>query len=342
MPSPQLVMAGAALARGVRSDFLQTYTDTYQNANAVISNFVDLDVPSDKIEELYVYNETAPYPQRVEPGEANRRESFKSVSYTVRNEEFQSGVFWYHTDAADDQTGGSILRQARSAGANFATLDERLSIQVLTATSNPRLLPSVPNAPDGAALFSATAGDGSDRFGISGGNIITGSGVATPTAIQTDFYSTITRMGGFKDTKGEPLHNPSSLRNFTVVYNVANDFIFKKAFEQNLIFQSTGTVGADLAAAAPSNILRDLTGQYLSVTLMPTQRVTGDSFYVTCDNVDLKPIFIQQRQAIQEFTYTMGSGAYTPQTARIEGVDWLCRKGVGVNIPYGAVQVDNS
>ncbi len=334
----QLVMAGAALLRGARADFKEIYGQTYEPITQMLSGACRLDVPSDKIEELYVYNTTSPYPVRVARGQANQRKPFKSVSFTVPNYEFQSGVEWYWTDPLDDQT-GTVLERAQLAGQNMATLDERLFFQALTGATDPELLPSVPNAADGAGLFSATDGAAADRFGVSGGNIISGSGVATTVAVQQDFYSTITRMGQFQDTNGQPLHSPVSLRSFDIFYNVANDRLFKQAFEQALIFQDNS--GGD-AAAAPSNFLRDLAQRsYLRFNLIPTQRITDNDWYVAAADATTKPIFIQQRMPITDYTFRMGDGQYTPTTERIEGVDWLCRKGLGITVPYSIVKVNN-
>lgn len=334
MPS-QLNMTGAALLRGARADFREVYAKTYETIAPLLSGFVDLQVPSDKIEELYVVNTSAPHPQRISPGQQNQRKPFKSLSFTVPNYEFQVGTSWYWTDPLDDQT-GTVLERARSAGQNMADLDERIALQILTGTTDPDLLPAIPTAADGAALFSTTGGDGAARFGVADGNIVTGSGVTDVVAVQQDFYSTVTRMGLFQDTEGQPLHSPSTLREFTIVYNVANDRLFKQAFEQSLIFQNNANTDA---AAAPSNFLKDLS--YLRYNLIPTQRVTDNDWYVSATNVRSKPIFIQQRMPVTDYTYRMGDGQYTPTTQRVEGVDWLCRKGGGVTVPYGIVKVNN-
>ena len=45
------------------------------------------------------------------------------------------------------------------AGAAWATLDERICFQLLTGNVDNDLLPSIPNAPDGQAIFSSTPRD---------------------------------------------------------------------------------------------------------------------------------------------------------------------------------------
>lgn len=340
-----LVLAGDALARGVRNEFLEVYENQYKVMTDRLSGIADLSVPSDKLEELYVHFDSAPYPVRVTPGQTGKTDNFRSYSYAVRNHEFQSAVEWYWTDEEDDQTGGGIIRRAQSAGGNFGSLDERITFQVMTGTTDATLLPSIPTAPDGAALYSATTGGGANRFGVSGGNIFSGNGVANASVIASDVYSAILRMGAFKDTKNQPLLNPTSLQTFTIVYNIANDTEVRKAFEQNLIFQtisSTGVSGATsgvVGAAAPTNFLRDFSN--LRFNLYPSQRVTGDDIYVFCSDVNVRPIFVQQRSQLVSFFYDMtkDSGMGIKRTKRM---DFLCRKGAGVTEPYATVKIDNS
>jgi len=332
-----LILGGDALARGVRSEFLDVYQQQYKVIEGRLANIAKLSTPSDKLEELYVHFDTAPYPKRVDRGQSNRTENFRSYGYSVRNYEFQDGVEWYYTDEDDDQTGGGILGRAQQAGGNFATLKERLIFQVMTSTTDNELLPAIPTAPDGAALYSATTGTGANRFGVSGGNITSGSGVASVAAIQSDVYGAIVRMGSFRDTKGQPLLNPSALQNFTIVYNVANDKVVRQAFEQSLIFQSASS-GTDFAAAAPSNFLRDFSG--LTFTLYPSLRVTGDDLHVFCGDVNTQPIFVQDRMPLTSFFYGMDNDSGMGRI-RTKRMDFLCRHGVGVTEPYATVLIDN-
>ena len=65
--------------------------------------------------------------------------------------------------------------------------------------------PNLELAYDGVPLFSDVNGDGGDRFGVSGGNIQTGSG-ATAAAVITDLHSVQQRLLDMKDeTANKPI-----------------------------------------------------------------------------------------------------------------------------------------
>ena len=351
---PGLVMAGPALARGVRTQFLDTYKSRYKAGYGTLSNFCNLSVPSDKLQELYVYPETAPYPVRQPRGNAIESGTFKFRGFEVVNLAFGRAVEWHTDDEEDDQTGGSLLRQAKTLGGNFASLDERIIFQLLSGQADPDLLPSVPNAPDGAALFSTTDGGGNARFGITDGNLLTGTGVANATAIQTDFLNVLEQMGQFKDTESQPLFPVEMLTGFTIICPMALYSLFLETFQQQLRFQSvttnaagapgagTGVVG--VAAAAPTNLIGDMQiGQSrsrLDITLYPSQRITGSDWYVACNTLDHKALFIQKRKEL-EIWNKLPANSDDARSNQINGVYMRCRKGGGIALPYNMAKVNN-
>jgi len=333
MPTPgQIVIATDLLTAGIRADFWDVYEPMYDGLKAKLSDYMDLDVPSDKLTEIYAYAQSAAYPGRWKRGEEIPSKAFKGVQFSVTNKDWGIRIPWHENDRQDDQT-KSIRQRAQSAGKNFATLDERVFYQILRGAVDTELLESIPNAPDGVALYSATDGDGAARFGVSGGNIITGTGVATPGAIQTDLFSALSRVRSFLDTEGQPLHDMSLIdQGVSITFNVNNWKVFAEAFQQGRTHSVISSTGA-----AVTNIIMD---SGLRVDLTPTTRITDNDWFVFLRGVPHKPIFRQTRQPIREWFATMENSDSARDT-KIEYAEWEARYGYGVMLPFATVQVNN-
>jgi len=314
------VVAGNILAAGLRAEFANTYGPTYTAVKERLSSVMELGIPSDKAVEIFGYLESSPYPQRWVDGENIPSRNFLSRQFSVTNWTWGMQVKWKINDRQDDQT-RSLFDQARAAGDHWATLPERLFFQILTSTADATLLPAIPNAPDGLALFAA------NRFGLGAGNIVATGGVATTAAVQANFFGAIAAFGQFQDTEGQPLWGQDKLdQGFTVIYNVANQQVFTQAFMQNLV---QGT------AAAPSNVIMNAG---LNVTLWPTQRITNNSWYIFMKGAPKKPIFELIRQPLQEHAATMDTSDFVKQT-RVEYIQWDSRGSASVAVPYAAIAV---
>lgn len=325
---PVPVHAADVLTAGLRADYWDTYFRTYDGLKPVLSQFMELDIPSDKLTEIYGYFLSAPYPRRWVRGQGIPTKNFKAASFQVTNKDYAVKVPWHANDRQDDQT-RSLTDAAKGAGRNFATLDERVLVQIISGSTDIDLLESIPNAPDGVAIFSATDGDGAARFGVSGGNIITGTGVASSEAIRTDYFSALVRMRAFQDTEGQPLWDQSLIdQGVSIMFSSANEKVFTEAFKQQFTVQSS---------VSPTNIILDANKR---VTLCPTPRLSGNDWFVFLSAVPRKPIFRQTRQPIQEFFETMDNSDEARRT-KLESAQWDCRYGYGVMLPYGCAKVDN-
>ena len=326
------VISGETLAAGIRSDFNDIYRQTIEGLAARLGQIVDLGVTSDKLTELYAYYETAPYPQRWQRGEKIPSSAFKGVSFNITNFDWARRIEWHENDRQDDQT-RSLFDQARSLGQHFATLPERITYQILQDQTDSLLLPKVPLAADGAALYAATAG-GTDRFGLSGGNVQGGSGVASGQAIREDFFNAVERFAQFQDTESQPLWDQGDIdQGFVITFNVANWHVFAEAFLQA---RTVGGVG-QAAAAAPTNVVLD-TG--VKVQLWPTQRITDNDSYVFMTGSPRKAIIQQVRSPLRDAFATMETSDQVRDT-KIEYVQWDSREGYGIPIPYQTVKINN-
>lgn len=336
MPGPQVAVA-SDIYRQLRTDFIQTYKKHYEGMKAELGLFMELAKPSDKLTEYYGYFESAPYPQRWDRGTGIQRKAFKSKAFSVTNYRFGEGVKWSLMDREDEQL-KDLPSQARMCGMNFALVPELSAYEILLASAS--LLAAIPNAPDGVAIHSATDGSSADRYGVSGGNIISGSGVDNPEDIVDDIFSAIIRMLQFQDTEGKPLFHPSMMRQgFVVTYNVANEKVWGAALKQMRTVATRGTAGTDLAAAAVTNLIRDYG---LDITPVPTQYITDNDAFLFAKNPPVPCLFEQVRRPLTEKTAFSGdNNSDSVRDYEEEYIDWSARLGYGVGPAFTTVKINN-
>jgi len=327
MGAPTSVGASEALVRGANTAMIDTYEREIKEVDASLQMVMQLDVPSDKRSEIYPYFFGAPHPSRWPYGESVPEDAFGARNFQVVNYDYAIKVPYHRNDLADDQT-GSLLGRVHEAGEGFGILQERLFFQVLTGATDLALLPAVPNAPDGVGLFSATDAQGAARFGIAGGNIVTGGGVATVAAVQTNLYQAIARFRQFQDGKGQPKISRKNAKKFVIVYGEANNLIFAQAFAQRF---NQGT------AAAPSNVILD---GGLEFVLLSTPRITDNDWFVGLANPRRKAIFSQRRQQIETSVQDETNSDEARNTKR-NALIFDVRLGIGVTEPHHLIQINN-
>lgn len=338
MPANQ-VRVDNALTAGLRAEFVNTYRQRYDGVIKRMGNVMTLAIPSDKRAEIFGYYETAPYPRVWNRGDPAHYGTFDSKQWTVANLDWQSGVMWHEDDEQDDQL-QALVPQAQSAGDKFATLDERVFFQILTAGTDANLLASIPNAPDGVDLYNATDGAGGDRFKVSGGNIVSGQTLTTAAGIRAALFTAVLgRYASFKDTQSQPLFDMDSILagGFTVFYAVGQEQLVREAVVQSRTLQlHAGTSTTDTtAAAAVTNIVLE---SGLRFELVPTQRLSGTTMYVFANGVDRKAIFSLSRQPLRMHPWGM-ENSDQGRNMKERGTIWECRRGYGVGLPYATIQI---
>lgn len=322
MPSAN-VSATELLVRGLRTEFVDTYARAIKGAEPFLSKIMDLNVPSNKLSEVYGYFETVPHWKRWQRGEEIPRAGMKAKNFTVINYDWGISVDWHENDEMDDQS-HSLVRRVREAAEDAALLPERVFFQILTGGTDANLLPTVPNAPDGQALF---YGGANTRFGAVGGNSLSTSGVSSTALIQQDFFSAYAQFRKFQDTEGQPLWPAETAnRGLLILYNAANEQVFRQAFMQ--MFNQG-------AAAAPSNVIMDSS---MKIQLWPTPRITTNAWYMFMTGVNQKAVFQQVRQAPRDQMEDMLNSDFARRT-KIKSMQWDARYGYGVSLPYQCLSV---
>jgi len=334
MPAIPTVLAGATLANGLSAHFRDGYGQgTGTRQHELLAKVMDLGLPSTARQTPYAYYETAPYPRLNPRGDKVSFKAFASKAFTITNYNYELAIGWHEDDRADDQVQG-LYDRASAGGRNWGTLKERFLVAMETSTPGD-LLPATPNAPDGATLFSATNGAGGDRFGLSGGNIESGGGVTTGALIRADFWQARGRFAQFQDTEGQPLWDGSFLdAGFVIRYSAALEEVFREAFLQGRTL--AGAVTSTSNAAVTNTVLES----GIPIWLWPTQRLSGNDWYVYAVGSQHKAVFEQTRQDLTESIATRDNSDHARQTGE-ESIQWKSRHGVGAYLPYQVVKVDN-
>ena len=330
------VDSSALLAAGLRTEFADTYEKAQNRMNdGRVAMLMDMSLSTQTRETPFGYHEAPPHIEYWPRGTAVPTESFGSVTWTTPIYEWSKRIPFSKFDRKDEQT-DTMLEMARMLGASAGALEERFNFDLLTGTAG--TLPAIPTAPDGAALFSATDAAGRDRFGVSGGNLISGSGVASLSAIITDYYTAIARWRSMKDrpTGGQFLFSPEVIdQGVLIVHGSANEKIFEEAFRQ---IRQGVVLGTD-AGTTPTNIIQDASR---NVDLWSTARITDNDWFVYMKGSPKQPFYLLDREGVQEYTALADdNNSDHVRTYGEEYIQFERRAGAGIALPYGICKVNN-
>ncbi len=326
------VIASDVLANGLRTEFADTY-EVIRNrqSDSRLAQVMDLSIGATNRQHEFAYFEAAPHMEFWERGGTIPTDAMDSVQFTTPIYEWGRRVPWSKFDRKDDQT-QSLFQMASMAGQSAGLLPERFFFDLLqNATAT---LPAVPLAPDGVAFFSATDGDGAARFGVTGGNLLTGGGV-TAALILADYYNIINRFLGFQDGKGQPLFSGETLESGLVIIHPLG---LTEAMEQ--AFLQKRQVSA-AATATPSNVVQDA---QRNVELWATPRLTDtNDWYAFIKNPPKQATFFLDREGVQEFSALEGdNNSDQNRSTAEEYVQWESRSGAGIGLPYAAMKTTNT
>lgn len=328
------VIASPLLANGLRSDFADTYKETSRESDPRLGQVMDLSVNATNAQHEFGYFEAAPQIEQWRRGESIPVGGFDSVQFTVPVFDWGKAVEWHENDKNDEQT-GTLYEQAQQCGRSAALTPEKFFFDCISNT--PSTLPAIPLAPDGAAMFATTAG-GFNRFGVTSGNLLTGSGISTIAQIKSDYYRAIEQFALFEDGQGAFLMGPETIKaGVIIIHAVADTEIFETAF----VAQRQGQVyGSNTAAAGVSNIILDSSRD---VSLWATPRLASGDWYVFLKNPPKKPVFYLDREGLRTFDSLRDSNnSDRARRTKMESVQWEFRAGAGIALPYGAIKIDNA
>lgn len=319
------VVANSALTAGLAAHFDSTYETTYKASAERLSAVMEMDVPMKARTEPLGYFEEAGHIEEWPMGEEIPEEDMEAVGYSWTARRYGKRMSWNEDDEKDDQL-GQLVRRVSQMAEKAALRFERAFFDLLQGTTN--FLSAVPNGPDGAAFFAATAG-GAARFGATGGNLLTGNNVDDVASIVRDYYQALEQGTLFVGPKGQPLHDPDILEQGVVVIHPASR---KEEFERAFF----GTIHQGIAAGI-SNLIKD-TGKKFK--LWGTPRVSTADWWVFFTGVKPKAT----AHGVKEGLTVTPADSSNSDRARDKGLKSLqvkARDAYTVNLPYGAIQINN-
>ncbi len=328
------VLATEALANGLRTEFDDTYAKINNRvSDSRLSLVMDLGIGATNREHDFAYFNAAPHMELWPRGDTIPTDAFDATSFTVPVYTWGRRVPWHKEDRKDDQT-RSLMTLARMAGRSAALLPERFFFDLISASTN--TLPAVPTAPDGAAFFATADGSGANRFGASSGNLLTGNGIASSSAIRGDFYAGIEQFKAFQDGKGQPLLDEQIIDAGVLIIHASAD---TEEMEEAFLQKRQGEVLGSDAGTTPTNLVQDAAR---TVRLWGSSRLATGDWYMFLLNSPTLPTFLLDREGVREFSSMEGdnNGDHTRDTGE-EYVQWERRAGAGIALPYGAIKVNN-
>lgn len=336
------VIATPLLVNGLRSEFDNTYLATLnRQSSQMVNGLMDTINATNRYNEFGFYN-ASPHIRYFSYGDTIPQASFDSVSFRADAHPFGLSIEWHKYDIRDEQT-ASLFEMARQGGESAGLVRERILFDLQLGTTN--MLPAVPLSADGVATYSDVDGAGNARFGITGGNIISGSGVTTLSSVLTNYYQALIRFGQMQDGQGQPLLSPETIAGGVVIqFGIANQMVFEQAFKQ--IRQGIGinasgvpATGSVIAGFGVSNVVQDASR---NVQLWPTPRITDNDWFVTLLNPPKKPFFEFLRDPLEEHTALVSdNNSDRARQTGIEGIYWDMRTGGGSGLPYSTIKVNN-
>lgn len=325
--------AGVDLALAISAEFDKTYQQSYDGIDRWLSLVMDLDRPSSRRVETYGMIESLPVPERWNRGDPIPTEGTGAKRFSVVNYTYAKRIEWHREDREDTLV-GDILPRFRQLAQRMALVAPKAAVEIISNSAS--LLPAIPNAPDGAALFSATDGESANRFGVSGGNIITGDGTAAAN-VNTNFYEALQRFAEFQDTKGEPYFEPNiGAESFLILSPVGLRAAMVEAFKAEIVY----SLGGQTYAAGVSNLAQ---ASGASVQMLFTSRLSGNDWFIFRSDAAVKPLFeLTRRPVMEESALAESNNSDSVRNTGMEYVQYSRRAGYAVNVPFGAIKIDNS
>lgn len=326
--------AGTGVNRGaVHANFIATHQSEFDATAAKFGHAFEMETGDVGDVETFGYFEATP-PAKIWPeNEPRTYRTFKSNSFTVVTRRWQNGVEWKRTAKENDRT-KSMTGVARQIGEEVSRIPRRVFFQMIRGSTDSDLLPVIGNAPDGAAIYSATDGAGAARFGVTGGNIASGAGVATSGAIVTDFFKCAGRFLRFLNSESRQIFSESVLEGGLIVYfNPANMEVFESAFKGRMIANVAQTAGI-------SNLIQD---SAYKAELRPSAEITDNDWFVFLKNPPQgkKPFVWTDARPMTAVEYGRDTGNQRAIDLDVEGIAADSRWGFGPALPWSTIKVDN-
>ncbi len=331
MPNPTVHAAPLTSGSGatIGREFWNVYDQSFDGEKEFLDSVYNPDIPSNVKVQPEGYFESAAYPVLWPDGDEISGKPFGSVQFLIYNRSWGRRIDYSEDDLIYEQT-RSLMIRVRDAGQHWGSLRARVSIQEILASTDPDLLPSVGTAPDGANMFSTTAG-GSARFGVTNGNSLSGSYMDSAAEVLDAITQGTLQAAQFLDTEGQPLLDPGVLSEVLVVAPAAYGTYFRQAFNQPITSNGAGTAGV-------TNYILNSGVQH---KLWITPRLTAKAFYLFFPRVNSRPFVHSTVTPLRESYADMTNSDEARRTKQFYN-QWDSREGFAIGACFGCMKLTDA
>jgi hypothetical protein len=276
----------------------------------------------------YPFKESLPFPKLWNYGTPRSHRSFQDRVIQLNLVPYELTIDWSIWDEMDDQI-RDLRQHVQMAVNRYGQLPDVLISEYFNGVAS--LNPDLALAYDGVNLFSTVDGDGLDRFGSTGGNIIVGSGL-TVAGIIHDIARAQRRFLDFLDpTAKKPIYSPDEVK-FSSLHiigpNEANE-VFQKASNSEFIKIDTTNNTSE------SNYIKGTFQYHLNPYLTDTS-----DWYVVVQHPYWKPFIYREPQSIESI---VGDQSNSDRSREFKEAMFYTdiRSRLGIMFPGTIIKVNN-
>lgn len=339
---PNYATNANALAHGLRDEMEGVWEQTSGQTPPEIAGLFQVGDGDGAFEDYHAYRETGTF-KRWDPNNGDKRsfQSFSDISKRYYTKDWENGVSWRINDENDGRTKKKLSEQARDAGKDLGMLDDRVAAVLITGTADTVTMKSgdIPTCIDGYAYFSSSHEEHSS------GNIVSGGGVGTTSAVKTDWFKVIRRYTELKFPRNrQPYFKTGDVHRarYVVFVSPENYEVFCEAFElKDRVVIVQNAAGSDnVAATSVSNVMQTKFGQ--AVTLVSYNRISGNDWFVFMDaeGRSRKPFLKDEIQGVNEVFYDE-TNSDESRNHKSRAIAWDVRRRYAYLNWNVAIKVDN-
>jgi len=235
----------------------------------------------------YAWKESVPFPERWDMRRGRTHKTYIDRSITIEVFPYETAIDHNYYDIQDDQLGDS-RQHTEMVVKRFLMILQKLVYEYFNGSAS--LNPALNNAWDGAAMHYATDGGGSARSGVTGGNIISSSGLGFDGCIN-DLYQVQQRFLDMTDTAGEQLYSPDEVTfdKFHVFHPTSLNDVFDQINQAEILrsdkMSNTGT----------SNVFKGRLGGTHNISYL----TDNSDWYVQLAHTYWKPFAARQEEDLR-------------------------------------------
>jgi hypothetical protein len=276
----------------------------------------------------YPFKESLPFPRLWNYGTPRNHRTFQDRVIQLNIVPYELTIDWSVWDERDDQV-RDLRQHVQMAVNRYGQLPDVLISEYFNNVAV--LNPDLALAYDGVGLFSTVDGDGNARFGATGGNIITGSGLTVAGVIH-DIAVAQRRLLDFVDpTAKKPILSPDEVK-FTDLHiigpNEANEVFQKASNSEYIKIDNTNNT-------SESNYIKGTFQYHLNPYLTDTS-----DWYVVLKHPYWKPFIYREPQNIESIVADMNNSDRAREFKEAMFYTDI-RSRLGIMFPATVIKVNN-